>query len=228
MINFHPTRQLLENHSAAELPLSLAIAVSAHIEMCPACQAQQTEIIDQQAATSWQPVSCKETSEQDGVENMVEDMFENMFDNIVAQKPQLASRKDRPTSVHTSVAGKTFKLPTALRAFTQLKWSGLGAISRARVNNDDGKTRSNLLHIDKNGSIPQHTHKGYELTLLLDGSFEDQSGVYNKGDFIWLNGDVEHSPFTKQGCLCYTVQDAPLHFITGISQVLNPLGNLIY
>lgn len=223
MINFHPTRQLLENHSAAELPLSLSIAVSAHIEMCPACQSMQAEIIDKQATTSWQPASSPELSEQDGAA-----MFDSMFESIVAQKPQLALSKKTVTPAHTSVSGKTYKLPTALRSFTKLKWSGLGSISRARVNNDDGKIRSNLLHIDKNGRIPQHTHKGYELTLLLDGSFEDKSGVYDKGDFIWLNSEDEHSPFTKDGCLCYTVQDAPLHFITGISQVLNPLGKLMY
>ena len=106
--------------------------------------------------------------------------------------------------------------------------SKLEKVVNERLQFSNEKLIKNLLHIDKNGVIPQHKHKGYELTLLLSGAFEDQHGVYSKGDFIWLNGDIEHSPSTKEGCLCYTVQNAPLHFCSGISKVLNPLGSIIY
>lgn len=228
MINFHPTREMLASHSSADLPVSLAVAVSAHIEMCPVCQALQSNILEQQAADSWQLGSQQdEVNEKNNNDAMFDTMFEGMFEQIVSHQPQL-ERSKPIVAAQTSVAGRTYKLPIAFRSFNQLKWAGLGAVSRARVNNDDGKVRSNLLHIDKNGVIPQHKHKGYELTLLLDGSFEDENGVYNKGDFIWLNSEDKHTPFTKEGCLCYTVQDAPLHFVSGISKVLNPLGSLIY
>jgi len=74
-----------------------------------------------------------------------------------------------------------------------------------------------------------HEHKGYEVTLLLAGSFSDEYGSYNRGEFLfYLAGDAKHSPKTENGCLCYAVQDAPLHFTQGMSKVLNPLGKLIY
>lgn len=215
MINFHPSRELLARHSAADLPLSLAIAVSAHSEMCPVCQALLAEITEQDAQQSWLDSGSEQVD------------FADMLENIIAQPPQLQQRKIRPT-VHTCIAGKEYVLPTALRTFIDLQWSTFGAVSRARVNKDNQHIRSNLLYIDKNGAIPKHKHRGYELTLLLDGCFEDERGVYNKGDFIWLNNDVEHAPFSKEGCLCYTVQNAPLHFCAGFSQLLNPLGHLLY
>lgn len=216
MINFHPSRELLEKHSAAELPLSLAIAVSAHIEMCPACQALLAEITEQQAQQSWQE-PCSEQVD-----------FTDMLANIIAQQPQLNLQQEKIKLTRIKVAGKEYVLPTALRSFTQLKWSTLGGVSRARVNKDNKQLRSNLLYIGKNVVIPQHTHQGYELTLLLDGSFADQHGVYSKGDFIFLNTEHQHAPFSKEGCLCYAVQDAPLHFCAGLSQLLNPLAKLIY
>ena len=109
-----------------------------------------------------------------------------------------------------------------------MHWSGIGAVRRARIVSDEKNVRASLLHISAGGQIPAHQHKGYEITLLLEGSFSDELGSYEKGDFILLQGDVNHSPKTEKGCLCYTVLDAPLHFTRGVSKVLNPLGKLIY
>ena len=218
MIKHHPTRELLASHSAAQLPLSLSIGVSAHIEICAQCENAVKTITAQQADLLW-------SEDKDCAEHID---FSEVLKGIFEHKPELAvKQKNKPLSI-TYVAGKNYSLPRVLTAFEGLKWSVFGAISRARILNDEDNTRASLLHIDKNGVIPSHRHKGYELTLLLEGSFADENGVYHKGDFIWLDNQVEHAPFTLEGCLCYTVQDAPLHFVTGLSKALNPFGKLIY
>jgi putative transcriptional regulator len=215
MIKHHPSEQLLAQHSSGELAFSLSIALSAHIEMCPQCQAKEKQIVAAQANQAWEK------------ENVEEVNFGDMLHNIMATPVSVT--KSKPKKAKTvSVDGKTITLPNAFRSFEQLKWSGFGTINRARVINDEESVRASLLHIKRGGEIPQHQHNGYELTLLLDGSFSDEHGSYQKGDFILLSGDVKHSPKTEQGCLCYTVQDAPLHFISGMSKVLNPLGKFIY
>jgi len=84
------------------------------------------------------------------------------------------------------------------------------------------------LHIDADGEVPTHTHKGFEITLLLDGSFEDDMGTYHPGDFIELNGEHNHQPKTKEGCLCYTVADDALQFTEGFHKLFNPIGSLLY
>lgn len=216
MIKYHPTQALLDSHSAAELPVSLSIAVSAHIEMCAQCASVARQITEQQSALF---------GTQDVSENI---NFADILDEIFEHKPELQAQPKRTAINTTSVAGNQYQLPRAFTHFTDLKWSSFGVISRARVVKDADNVRASLLHIDKNGGIPSHTHKGYELTLLLEGAFEDEHDIYNKGDFIWLNNDIEHTPFTKEGCLCYAVQDAPLRFVAGLSQALNPLGKFIY
>nr|WP_225310853.1 hypothetical protein [Vibrio fortis] len=35
-------------------------------------------------------------------------------------------------------------------------------------------------------------------------------GEYHKGDFIWLDGEHTHQPFTKEGCVCLTVSSVSI------------------
>jgi putative transcriptional regulator len=216
LIKYHPTQALLVSHSAAQLPLSLSIAVSAHLEMCPQCGSLVRQITEQQSAL----FDAQDVSEKIN--------FSNMLENIFEHKPELPTKPQKTAVNSIFVAGTQYQLPRAFTHFADLKWSSFGVISRARVVKDADNVRASLLHIDKNGTIPCHTHKGYELTLLLAGAFADEYGAYNKGDFIWLDNTVEHTPYTQEGCLCYAVQDAPLRFVAGISKALNPLGQLIY
>ncbi|WP_435237725.1 ChrR family anti-sigma-E factor [Psychromonas sp. PT13] len=216
MIKFHPNEQMLKAFSAGELPLSLSIAMSAHIELCGECAAKTAKIEAQLSNDTWQGEQIEEAN------------FGDMLQAIMSQAPtQQIKTVHKPNNI-THVGGNDYHLPTAFRQFKDLKWSGFGAVSRARVINDEQNVRASLLHIAAKGQIPEHHHKGYELTLLLDGSFQDEMGTYQKGDFIWIDGELNHSPYTDKGCLCYAVQNAPLHFVRGMSKVLNPLGNLIY
>jgi putative transcriptional regulator len=93
---------------------------------------------------------------------------------------------------------------------------------------DENEIHTNLLHIEPGGSVPEHTHKGFELTLLLEGSFVDEKGTYVKGDFILLDGNHQHHPVSEGGCLCYTVANDAMHFTQGINKLLNPIGSFIY
>lgn len=216
MIKYHPTNEMLKAFTAGELPLSLSIAMSAHIELCDCCAKKIEEIEASLSEEIWK-------EEQVEVSDFGDMLQEIMSNEVIESKSVTIS-----TPIVTKVSGKEYLLPTAFRSFVDLNWSGFSAVNRARVITDEKNVRASLLHISKGGRIPEHQHKGYELTLLLEGSFSDENGTYQKGDFIWLDGSQSHSPYTEEGCLCYAVQDAPLHFMRGMSKALNPLGNLIY
>ncbi|MFO6424618.1 ChrR family anti-sigma-E factor [Motilimonas sp. KMU-193] len=231
MIKHHPESTMIHAFVAGELPASLSIAVSAHLELCPHCKAIAAKFTKALADDVLgaddhfeQSITAPEATEQ------VDD-FAAMLAAITEQpvdKPDTVKQLAEPKVEHIVLEQKTYALPRALRQFSQTKWSGLGNIQRARLALDEGDVHASLLQIAADSAIPHHTHKGYELTLLLDGCFEDESGRYEKGDFIILNGEHHHSPYTAEGCLCYTVSNAPLHFTSGVSKLLNPIGRFLY
>lgn len=214
-ITHHPSDALLRSHVDGDLPESLAVGMTLHCNLCEHCKRKSELLTQEFAAKAWQA-----PAEAESVD------FSQMLNGILNTEVETSYLKE-PSVEHIFIDSFHYELPRVLTRYVDMKWNQMGAVSRARLI-EEGATRSNLLHINAGGVIPTHTHKGFELTLLLDGSFEDESGHYHKGDFIWLDSSHAHSPKTIDGCLCYTVQNAPLHFTQGISKLFNPIGNLLY
>jgi putative transcriptional regulator len=199
-----------------ELSITMTMAISAHVEMCPCC-ADKLSALETRLGGS----------ELGGEEEIVVDSdFAAMFADIVADDTQ-AELISVPQAT-LMYQHKEVLLPRALSCLERSEFSTIGKIGRSRFNADDGTLRASLLQIAPGGEIPEHTHTGFEITLLLDGDFSDEDGEYVPGDFIMLDGAHNHTPKTKDGCLCFTVVSSALYFNKGISKLLNPIGSLIY
>ncbi len=216
MIKHHPSNDILMQFSEGNLPASLSIAVAIHVEMCPVCKKEIAALEAKQANNVFA-----------GFDADSEDSFDaGLFDAITADDAIDEIYEQAPITV--DVKDKTYTLPRALTRIGHSNFMQLGKLARSRIDIDDGALRASLLHIDAGGEIPEHTHTGFELTLLLEGEFSDEEGSYVPGDFMMLDGRHNHTPKTAQGCLCFTVVSSALHFNKGISKLLNPIGNLIY
>lgn len=232
MIKYHPDIAVLKQFAAGELSISVSLIVSSHIEMCPQCQEDISALTEQLAEATFidddaiQAHSHPIGDLDDGHFNSDQSLA--LIDTITALAAE-PLRSPLPKIVkEIEVSGERLTLPRALKSITLKEWSGLGKLSRSRLEVDDGDLRSSLLCIDKGGSVPTHTHKGFEITLLLQGSLKDDMGCYQAGDFIWLDGNHTHSPITEEGCVCFTVSSDAIHFTQGMSQLLNPIGKFIY
>lgn len=216
MIKHHPTQALLKTYVNGELPASLSVAIAAHIELCPCC-AEKVELLTEQSAHN--AFSCDqyydESMEFTDLIDLITDDDSTDFDTPIE-------------AVNVTANNQTYNVPQVLRNLEHGKWLNLGKVSRARLDIEDGDLHSNLLHISPKGAVPTHTHKGFELTLILDGSFHDEMGHYVKGDFIWLNEEHTHNPMTEEGCLCLTVADSGLKFTQGLSKLFNPIADKMY
>jgi putative transcriptional regulator len=217
MINHHPSDSILKSFAAAELPASVSVAVAIHNEMCEHCRNKVQTYTEQLAHN---------TELNSELELELDSEFLSMMDGIIADE----SKDYHPAVVeeHHNYGCDQIKLPTALQNLAITGFQSIGKLARSRVELDDGAIRSSLLQIEAGGDIPSHTHNGFEVTVLLDGSFQDEMGSYNKGDFIWLDSEHSHNPTTSEGCLCYAVVSDSLHFTQGLSRLLNPIGKLIY
>jgi len=229
MIKAHPTDPMLRAFAADELPLPLAVGLSAHCELCPDCAARlktfEEELAQQYLASPAEP----ELASRDDV--ALDAGLDAMLAGILAQpEPVAAPVIDLPRAQPTEleVAGHAYRLPRVLARYRSPKWRHIGAIRQQSLPLDEMGARASLLHIEAGGRIPEHTHQGYELTLLLAGTIEDGDTLYKAGDFIWRDASHSHSPHTPDGCLCYTVQDAPVQFTKGLSRLLNGISQHLY
>ena len=77
---------------------------------------------------------------------------------------------------------------------------------------EHGARRATLLRIAAGRAIPKHTHRGLEMTLVLDGAFADEAGQYSSGDVCVADGKIEHQPIAgiAQDCLCLVVASSPI------------------
>lgn len=228
MIKHHPKIQLLQAFVDGELPASLSTAIAIHADMCPKCQEQITLLTEQVAENSFEQSFLHEFVVDD--EQALDQALELDFDQMLAE---ITENDD--ISINKPVAQKRiqlkendYALPRQLQNMSLAKPANIGKLARARIQLDEGEIHTSLLHIDPGGSVPEHTHKGFELTLLLEGNFTDEQGEYVPGDFIMLDGNHQHHPVSEQGCLCFTVANDSLKFTQGINKLLNPIGSLIY
>lgn len=228
MINHHPKFELIQAFVNGDLPASLSVGVAIHADMCPVCQQTIAQITEQVAETSFEEEYLDRfiVDDIEALDAVAAIDFDHMIDDIVESSDiSVALPKAEKT---ISFNDKTYSIPSALNNMELGKHAHIGKLTRSRIQLNENEIHTSLLHIQPGGGVPEHTHKGFELTVLLEGSFHDESGEYVKGDFIMLDSSHQHHPISKNGCLCYTVANDALHFTQGINKLLNPIGSFIY
>lgn len=224
MISFHPKYTDLQAFSAGNCEPALALMVSAHVDMCPQCQQDCMEMQSDMATELF-----AQRAAQKPLDAQYLAMMDDITDLPVAPSPKIETR-----AVNTSIEldGKFFELPRALSRHVKNtgNWSRLvGKLWQAPVDlGDIGK--ANFIYMEKGGRVPEHTHKGMEMTLVIDGQFADGISEYDCGDFTVMSNKHNHMPHSEadDGCLVFSIVDQPLHFTAGIARLLNPFSHLFF
>jgi putative transcriptional regulator len=220
-IKYHPGMAVLEQFADGSLTADVALAVAAHIDLCPHCQQISHDIANDLAGQlTQQAVKIDKTD------------WSGMLSAITAQaQSDSLPRHEMDISKLIVVRQREFNVPRALQrlAAKHGKWLNLGGISTAKL--PAGRDyHISLLYIDKDTEVPQHTHLGLEMTLVLAGKIVDENGEYHAGDLLINSPDDTHTPRTlpDEDCLCLSVLSAPLQFKKGLTRLLNPLQQFFY
>ncbi|MFU8823331.1 ChrR family anti-sigma-E factor [Yoonia sp.] len=199
-IKHHLTESLLLGYSAGTLPEAFNLVVATHISMCDTCRA---------AAGSYDAV---------GGEVMLEGAPEEMAENALAATMARIMRAD-PVDRTPPVRVANAVFPAPLRDYVNgdlgdVKWRkvGGGVSQMVLKTSDDASVR--LLRIPAGTAVPDHGHRGLELTLVLQGAFVDETDRFAAGDIEVANEDLNHTPVAEAGadCICLAATDAPLRF----------------
>ena len=80
-----------------------------------------------------------------------------------------------------------------------------------------------LIKMDPGTSVPIHSHNGKEYILVLDGSFCDEYGEYNKGDMQINDQKIKHNPTAckSNGCVCLSISENDVVFFGKFGSALN-------
>ena len=83
-----------------------------------------------------------------------------------------------------------------------------------------------LLRARPGSTVPQHTHEGTEMTLVMQGIMLDDGIEYRRGDVAVNDEHDDHRPkiIGDETCYCLIVQQGDLRFTGRFSRLLNYIG----
>lgn len=100
--------------------------------------------------------------------------------------------------------------------------AGMGVKQAILSASDEATVR--LLYIPSGVTIPDHTHGGMELTLVLQGAFEDGEDHFARGDVEIADESLKHTPMAvgPEDCICLAATDARLKFSGLLPRLAQP------
>ncbi|MDA0272716.1 MAG: ChrR family anti-sigma-E factor [Proteobacteria bacterium] len=213
MINRHPGPDLLVEYASGSLSIAPCISITTHLQYCKQCcdsVESLGEIGGELLITSEAlPVS--------------DDLFDRILERVESVVEEVT-----PQAPHRHCSDTVSpQLPEFLQRLLpdgELDWRRLSpSLKVAPISIGEQEYELALHRIDAGGKAPEHDHGGKEITVVLTGSFSDEDGVYQPGDFLVRERGNTHRPFAarNQECICLSVLEAPIK-LTGMKRVLNP------
>lgn len=212
----HLDESTLLSHSAGALPGALSVVASAHLAVCRVCRDRLLQadhiggaLLQQQQAS---PISTGSRAAMLARLDKEPEPGPGIFDTATVPS---ADPDQLPSPLHHWFG-------PSMRA---LRWRRVApGVQRILASGISGGDLM-LLRIAPGSKLPLHSHGGNELTMILDGAYDDMLGHFGPGDVADLDGDTEHQPVTSPGvpCICVAATDAPLKFSGWVARTLQPL-----
>ena len=212
-ITHHPQEETLLEYFAGSLDEGRRIVIAAHLEMCSSCrrfmQGLETAGGDYLDALNPTPLA----------------------DGALASVLARLDAADVAEKVAPAVT--QHDLPVRLRALPpyelgKWRWIGPGVYWRSVAVPETATSRVFLLRAAPGTKLPDHTHEGTELTVILKGAFRHEGGRFGAGDCDDADDTVEHSPVVEEGeeCICLVAMEGNIRLRSLIGRLIQPLVRL--
>lgn len=213
-VKHHISDAFLIDYASGSLSEGWSLAVASHLALCPECRRRLSAM--EGAAGALLEKAADSRNEDEAWAR-----FKARTIDVKAEEIKTVVAKTPPDAV----------LPEPLRSYlggdlSDLKWRALGlGAYQILIDTKDPETQVRLLRIPAGKPVPEHTHEGRELTLVLAGSFHDGNDLFARGDIEEADGDLLHTPTATEGedCICLAVTEAPLKFSSWIVRLMQPI-----
>ncbi len=214
-IKHHIGDDLVLAYASGELDEATSLLVATHMALCPQCR-QALELAESIGGT---------LIEEEAEAEIADGELEAIFGRIEHTEDSATS-----APVPERARRRSYVLPQPLRDYVDgdvdgLRWRSLGGgVRHLPVDTGASRAKARLLYIPAGSKVPDHGHRGLELTLVLAGSFYDEGAWFRRGDVEEADATVEHQPVAgpEEACICLAVTDAPLRFRSLIPRLAQP------
>ncbi|CAA2137117.1 ChrR family anti-sigma-E factor [Hyphomicrobium sp. ghe19] len=204
-IERHPALENLVSCSAGSMPEALAAVMASHISLCKRCRRELA---------------------------IMETIGASLLDEVPSASltPGIAILRDFKEP--KALASGEGDVPAALRKHVgpwfkdvPWKWAGFGVWQHRIPLSGRAQASLRLIRVSPGLKLPEHGHSGSEMTLVLQGSFTDNTGIYGVGDVADMNEGDEHAPIAGAGddCICLIASEGPMRFNSIIGRVIQRL-----
>ncbi|MFW2589711.1 ChrR family anti-sigma-E factor [Sagittula sp. SSi028] len=207
----HLTDALIQGYAAGTLPEAVNLIVASHVSLCDDCRA---------AVEAAETLGGALLETQDTAP-----LAENALDRAMA-----AIRGTAPEARPIRMPKSDPVIPAPLADYIggsldNVRWRPLGMGVKQAILDTTPEASARLLYIPAGVAVPDHSHNGLELTLVLQGAFSDEDGHFARGDIEVADDSVEHMPVAdiSEDCICLAVTDAPLRFNSFLPRLLQPI-----
>jgi putative transcriptional regulator len=208
-IRHHLNDALLMGYAAGHLTEAFGLVVATHVTMCDDCRAR----LESYEALGGAVIEAEDETAVST--DALARMMARLEVPVVSASPKAPRKTSLPSPVSAYVGGD----------LDAVKWRALGGGVRQAILPTGPKATVRLLHIPAGQAVPDHGHRGMELTLVLRGAFRDATDRFGPGDLEIADEDLAHKPVAEVGedCICLAATDAPLRFAGFMPRLLQPL-----
>ena len=206
----HPDDMILMDYASGSLGEASSVVIATHLALCPGCRHAVSEL---EAVGGALLEALEPDPVSPGTLDAMSARLEESYEPLSVRRPR--SLVDTPL------------FPEPLRSYVGedpalLRWRRLlpgmqdATISLGRGGN------ARLIRTKGGVAMPQHSHDGSELVLVLQGGFSDIAGHFLRGDVEISDERVDHKPVADpEGCLSLCVHTGRLRLTGPISRLFN-------
>jgi len=209
----HPSESWLIRYAAGRLPDSFRRVIQSHLSVCSTCR----DAVDD--ATEMSALMCS-AMPSSALRFDLKAFVDDLDEDDIGLDAESASEAD-----FVSLIDQFFEVG----GIESLKWRSAGrGVSYVRLRSGGDEGRLWLLRAAPGTVLPEHTHRGDELTLVLKGAYFNRNQLYSAGDIEEADEHVEHKPVVSadEECICLVATDAPLKFRGWMPRVAQPFTGL--
>ncbi|WP_299044560.1 ChrR family anti-sigma-E factor [uncultured Tateyamaria sp.] len=200
-ITHHLTDEILMAYAAGTLPEAFNLMVATHVSLCDTCRAA-VEAYDMLGGEVLALPPGNDVSLTPG--SLAATMA--LIAGGAADEIRTSRRHDPvlPQPLHDYVGG----------GIDAVKWRSVGMGVKQAILPTSRDASARLLYIPAGTAMPDHGHHGTEMTMVLQGAFQDEDDYFARGDVEVADSDLHHTPVADihEDCICLAVTDAPLRF----------------